>query len=1091
MSQARSVAVRLSAEVSGYISSMRQAGAETKKALGDASKYASDHSRALDDLGGTAGKVGLAAATGLGLVTKAAMDWESAWAGVEKTVDGNAVQMAALEGELRGLAKTLPATHAEIAGVAEAAGQLGVEREAIAGFTRTMVDLGETTNLTAEEAATSIAQMQNVMGTAPADIDNLGAALVALGNDGASTEAQILGMAQRIAGAGAQIGLAESDILAIANASASMGVEVEAGGTAISQTFTAMAKATKQGGAELEAFAQAAGVSTDAFVRSFEEDPAQAFASFIAGLQNINATGGDVFTTLEGLGLSGVRVSQSLLGLAASGDLLTDSLALGEQAWSENTALALEAAKRYETTAAQAQIAWNQIKDAAIEFGEAALPVVAAVADKVGALAGVLGGLPGPVKSAATGLLGITAVLGGGAWFTAKTVTAVTETRDALKGLTGDSGKAAGALGKVGKAAGIAGIALAGLAVADAFSRIGDETVPGLEDLTRQLIDLADAGTAASLSSEFDSLGESIERLANPNGAQKLQDNLAGVLGFGGGSELREATAEVEGLDAALANLVATGNADIAADALAKLGLSGDQMDDLLSLMPQYSEALAAIENDATLAASSTDAFAGSQRAAADAAREEADALLEAVDAMKEKRDEALRGMNAELDYQAALDDGRKALQENGRTVDISTEKGRANMRALYDQAAAWNAQSDAARNAPGAHRAAIRSFVDLATKMGMSRTEARQLAREILNLPDKKVSITADSGPAMSEIIRLSAMRIPDKSFRVTAVYGTAGATYDTRPGVGGGRYATGGQIPGWSPHKRADNIPVMATAGEYMHQVDAVDYYGLSVMDAINHRRIPKAALAGYAYGGHITTAGTGVQHLATGGNVNRITAKDLRAFNLDGDIGVSEVRAALADFRREVRAAGRTWTKAMDRAAKEAVRTARSYEQAATRLEKLKDSRSSLVQATSGVFDNDPFGNGLAQAMTQLSADANDSASLERLLRRAKRLGLSGAAFQAIAQSGDLGTLGELDTKAEATALNQAFIRRDRAQASAGRYAGDAAFGGLIRQQTRVMSRLDRKLGGFERTIERAFVKGLSGGAGRAGQRRRTRR
>ena len=59
---------------------------------------------------------GAATVAGLALATKAAMNWESAWAGVTKTVEGTPEQLAELEGGLRGLARELPATHAEIAG---------------------------------------------------------------------------------------------------------------------------------------------------------------------------------------------------------------------------------------------------------------------------------------------------------------------------------------------------------------------------------------------------------------------------------------------------------------------------------------------------------------------------------------------------------------------------------------------------------------------------------------------------------------------------------------------------------------------------------------------------------------------------------------------------------------------------------------------------------------------------------------------------------------------------------------------------------------------------------------------------------------
>src|SRR5690606_8515964 len=158
----------------------------------------------------------------MGATVKAAMDWESAWTGVLKTVDGTPAQLAAVETGLRQLAKTLPASHQEIAAVAEAAGQLGVSTPGIVDFTKTMIDLGETTNLTSDEAATAIAQMANVMGLkldgSTDDVQRFGATLVELGNNGASTEKDILMMSQRIAGAGALVGATSGEVLALSNA---------------------------------------------------------------------------------------------------------------------------------------------------------------------------------------------------------------------------------------------------------------------------------------------------------------------------------------------------------------------------------------------------------------------------------------------------------------------------------------------------------------------------------------------------------------------------------------------------------------------------------------------------------------------------------------------------------------------------------------------------------------------------------------------------------------------------------------------------------------------------------------------------------
>lgn len=61
------------------------------------------------------------------------------------------------------------------------------------------------------------------------------------------------------------------------------------------------------------------------------------------------------------------------------------------------------------------------------------------------------------------------------------------------------------------------------------------------------------------------------------------------------------------------------------------------------------------------------------------------------------------------------------------------------------------------------------------------------------------------------------------------------------------GGRmkYGGGGLVPGQSPHDRADNIATWLTAREYVHPVSAVNYYGVSAMDAIRDRSVPRELL------------------------------------------------------------------------------------------------------------------------------------------------------------------------------------------------------------------------------------------------------
>ena len=59
---------------------------------------------------------------------------------------------------------------------------------------------------------------------------------------------------------------------------------------------------------------------------------------------------------------------------------------------------------------------------------------------------------------------------------------------------------------------------------------------------------------------------------------------------------------------------------------------------------------------------------------------------------------------------------------------------------------------------------------------------------------------------------------------------------------------FASGGPITGYSPHPKADNITIQATAGEYVHPVSSVKYYGTSIMNAIRQRAVPREILAGF---------------------------------------------------------------------------------------------------------------------------------------------------------------------------------------------------------------------------------------------------
>ena len=293
---------------------------------------------------------------------KTGISFESAFAGVKKTVNASKKELSEMREGILDMSEEMPTSANEIAGVAEAAGQLGIKNDSILRFTKTMVQLGDSTNMSSEEAATSLARLANITRMPQKSFSNLGSTIVDLGNNLATTEQEITAMALRMAGAGHQVGMSEADILSFAGALSSVGIEAEAGGTAFSTLMSKMNLAATKGGDELNDFAKVSGMTADQFKKSFEDDAAGAIISFIQGLDNINKNGGSAIKTLDDMGLSDIRMRDALLRAAGASGTFTEALEIGNNAWKENTALQNEANQRYETTESKISMLGNKFK---------------------------------------------------------------------------------------------------------------------------------------------------------------------------------------------------------------------------------------------------------------------------------------------------------------------------------------------------------------------------------------------------------------------------------------------------------------------------------------------------------------------------------------------------------------------------------------------------------------------------------------------------------------------------------------------------------------------------------------------------------
>ena len=305
---------------------------------------------------------------GLGATAvNASIGFESSFASVRKTVDATEAEFDQLAETSKRMSTEVAAGTDEINEVMAAGGQLGVATEHLSDFTRVMIDLGNSCeDLSADEAATTIAQFANIMGTSQSQFSNIGSTLVDLGNNFATTEKPIMEMAHRMAGAGKQVGLTEAQVLGFAAALSSVGIEAQMGGSAFSKALVKMEIASETGGEALEDFGKVAGMTAQQFKTLWDNDPAAAFQAFIVGLSKLDDEGESAIKTLSDIGINEIRLRDTLLRATNATELFSRAQNMANAAWEENTALTNEAGKRYSTTASKL----TNLKNKALLFGQ-------------------------------------------------------------------------------------------------------------------------------------------------------------------------------------------------------------------------------------------------------------------------------------------------------------------------------------------------------------------------------------------------------------------------------------------------------------------------------------------------------------------------------------------------------------------------------------------------------------------------------------------------------------------------------------------------------------------------------------------------
>lgn len=467
------------------------------------------------------------------------------------------------------------------------------------------------------------------------------------------------------------------------------------------------------------------------------------------------------------------------------------------------------------TTAGKLEILNATYGDLQETIGEALVPALTSLTDVATTGLQVFNALPGPVRSygLAVGVAGAAALA-----MTGKVVALNT----ALIGAGPAGAKAAAGLRTFGAAGAAVGVVYA---LGEGVAKLNDYFGQGANDVTTWSNELSDG---------FDS--EEIQRIAKAIAGP--QDGFLGAidkfsrLDVGGGiAALRNGSDEVSNFDTALSDMVSSGNTARAQQLVGQLGLSAD---DAASKLPQYTAAL-------TTNTSAVSSAIGPQGALNDEVDDGAKKFTSLADAIHSAIDPILSLDKARIALKGGLADLTKTLKENGDSIDINTEKGRANRSAVLAQvdtvvdfASATEAAAkkrgasdeDAAAKAAAAYNQQIGGIKRVMRQLGFNQGEIDKVAGKWRSLP-KKVTTEYQVTATLSGVQQVTA-----GVGRMAGIHVPGGTITKA-----GGGWISG---PGTST---SDSVLARLSDGEFVTNAAASAKHG-ALLEAIN--------ADGYASGG-----------------------------------------------------------------------------------------------------------------------------------------------------------------------------------------------------------------------------------------------
>lgn len=350
---------------------------ELEEQLGKTTLTASKMIGELSKIAGSAG--------GMAVVAKAAMEFETAMAGVKKVVDGTPEQVSRLSKEIKDLSVELGMTATEVAQIATMGGQLGVPIDKLGEFTTMAGQMAVAFGMSAEEAGNAAAKLANVFNMPIEQVGELGDVINTLGNNMATKEREIVDAMLRVGGTARQFGLAKEEVAGLTAAMIALGKPPEVASTAINALLTKLQTAQNQGAGFADGL-KMIGTSADEMADNIAQNPQQALSGFLEKLGQLD----DRQRSMVSVKLFGAEYADDINLLVGSLGTYNQALGLATDKTATAGAMQKEFQAQMDTAAKKVIQAKAELMALAINIGQHLLPIISTTAEAVGDMAGTL-----------------------------------------------------------------------------------------------------------------------------------------------------------------------------------------------------------------------------------------------------------------------------------------------------------------------------------------------------------------------------------------------------------------------------------------------------------------------------------------------------------------------------------------------------------------------------------------------------------------------------------------------------------------------------------------------------------------------------